>query len=345
MEKIKEKIVKCLIWDLDNTLWDGVITEDKTVALREGAAKVVKTLDERGILQSIASRNNYHEAMEQICAFGLDKYFLYPQINWGNKSASVARIIEELNIGADTVAFIDDQQFELDEVLHSFPEVFCLLADEYQVLIDHPRFMPPIITADTRRRREMYLSDKDRNQAELAYEGPQEEFLRSLWMRLSILPAEQGDLMRVIELTERTNQLNTTGYTYSYEQLEALRVSREYKLLIIGLEDIYGTYGKVGLVLLNLQEEEWIIDLFIMSCRVMSRGIGTVVMNYLMKKAKLNQKRLFAKFIQTDRNRMMLLSYSLAGFHPVEEKEGYTLLENDLLYIRETPDYMELRDS
>lgn len=339
---IKEKTIKCVIWDLDNTIWDGTLVEDKEVFLKEGIVETIKQLDQRGILQSIASRNHYIDAIKKLDQFNLTEYFLYPQINWGNKSESIQEIIKRLNIGNNTIAFIDDQPYELDEVKSIIPDILCVDAEAVPEILNHPRMMIKHITEDTKRRREMYLADQLRNDLEQSYAGPQEDFLRSLNMILSITHAKQGDLDRVIELTERTNQLNTTGYTYTYDELEALQSNDNYSLLIMGLEDRYGSYGKIGIVLLEKEKDKWMIDLFIMSCRVISRGIGTIVMNHIMKKAFEEGVTLQAKFIPTEKNKMMLLSYTIAGFHLKEVKDSYQILENDLKKIQEKPDYVEL---
>ena len=337
-----EKTIKCVIWDLDNTIWDGTLVEDREVTLKEGIVDVIKGLDNRGILQSIASRNNHEDAMKMLEKFQLNEYFIYPQINWGNKSESVQTIIKSINIGSNTVAFVDDQPFELDEVKSVVEDVMCINASEYKEILDMPRMIPKHLTDDTRRRREMYMADIVRNKIEEKFDGPQEDFLRSLNMKLTISYIQDGDLARVIELTERTSQLNTTGYTYTYDELNELRNDENHDILIIGLDDKYGTYGKIGIVLIDKQEKVWVLDLFIMSCRVISRGVGTIVMNHIMQKAKDAGVVLQARFIPTDRNKMMLFSYHLAGFRLKEQREEYQLLENELKVIQPKPDYVEL---
>jgi FkbH-like protein len=154
---------------------------------------------------------------------------------------------------------------------------------------------------------------------------------------------EEGDLQRAEELTVRTHQLNSTGYTYSYEELDSFRKSDRYKLLIAGLEDKYGTYGKIGLVLIECQENLWAIKLLLMSCRVMSRGVGSVLLNYLVRLAKHNGKRLQAEFLTTDRNRMMYITYKFAGFKEAETKENFVLFENDFSLIQPLPGYMQIK--
>src|SRR5436309_16001842 len=118
--------IKCVVWDLDNTVWDGILLEDSTVTLRPHVVEILKTLDARGILHSIASKNDHATALAKLKEFGLDEYFLYPQMNWNSKAANVQSIVTSINIGMDTVAFMDDDPFEREEIRHSLPEVLVL---------------------------------------------------------------------------------------------------------------------------------------------------------------------------------------------------------------------------
>ncbi len=338
-----DKKIKCLVWDLDNTLWDGVLLEDDEVTLRDQAAEVVRTLDERGILQSIASRNDPDLAMAKLEAFGMHEYFLFPHINWNPKSASVASIAEALNIGIDSIAFIDDQPFELEEVAFAHPEVLCIPSEDLPQVTDLPAMNPRFITKESRHRRRMYQADIDRKKSEQEFQGTQVDFLASLGMRLTIAPAQEEDLKRAEELTIRTHQLNTTGYTYSYQELEAFRKSDTHHLWIAGLEDKYGDYGKIGLALVEVVDHEWWIRLLLMSCRVMSRGIGSVFINFIRNRAREANARLFAEMLPNDRNRMMYMAYKFAHFEEVARSENRINLENDLSYLQVDPDYLELR--
>src|SRR5215467_10763890 len=132
--------IKCVVWDLDNTVWDGILLEDESVTLRPHVVDILKTLDERGILHSIASRNDHNTALAKLQEFGIDEYFLYPQINWNSKASSVGQIAKDINIGIDTLAFIDDQPFEREEVAFSIPDVMCIDAAEMKTLLDRPEF-------------------------------------------------------------------------------------------------------------------------------------------------------------------------------------------------------------
>jgi FkbH-like protein len=340
---MRTKMIKLVVWDLDETIWLGALLEDGDVCLRDNVVEVIQTLDRRGILQSIASRNNYDHAMDRLRRFGLAEYFLYPQINWGSKAASLKTIASSINIGLDAVAFIDDQEFERDEVAFLLPEVRCIAPVELERLLDRPDMNPRFITKDSRLRRLMYISDLERKKAEEAFIGSREEFLATLKMDLRIGLAKAEDLDRAEELTLRTNQLNTTGYTYSYEELNEFRQSDRHKLLIASLTDKYGTYGEIGLALIECAAPQWTIKLLLVSCRVMSRGVGTILINYIMRLAKEAKVRLCAEFAPNGRNRMMYVFYKFANFHEVARHGDLIIFENDLSRIRDFPPYMRVK--
>jgi FkbH-like protein len=335
--------VKCLVWDLDNTLWQGILSEGDDVCPRSGVETALRQLDQRGILLSIASKNDAEPAMAKLEALGLADYFLYPQIHWGVKSRSIARIAEALNIGIDAIAFIDDQPFERDEVSSIHPDVLCLDADEVHALLERPELQPRFITDESRRRRQMYRSDQQRNELEQDFDGPRESFLASLGLVFSIAPADVSDLQRLEELVARTNQLNTTGRIYSYAELDAFRESPRHELLVASLDDRYGEYGKIGLALLEKSDGDWTIRAFLMSCRVMSRGVGAVFLNWIINRAHSAGVRLFADMVPNERNRMMYATYRFAGFRPHAKNEAGEILQHDLTAPAAFPDYVQLR--
>lgn len=335
--------IKCVVWDLDNTVWDGILLEDTEVILRPHVVEILKTLDARGILHSIASRNDHATAMAKLQEFGIDEYFLYPQINWNSKGASVGQIAQDINIGLDTIAFIDDQPFEREEVAFTHDKVLCIDSAALDGLLDRPEFNPRFITEDSRLRRHMYMADIRRNREEAEFVGPTDEFLSTLNMVFTIAAAKEEDLKRAEELTVRTHQLNTTGYTYSYEELDAFRASPHHILLISSLEDRHGTYGKIGLTLIEKGAEAWTVKLLLMSCRVMSKGVGMIMIHHILRMAREAGVKLRAEFLSTDRNRQMLITYRFAGFKEVSRNGGVALMENDYSAIQPPPPYVDLR--
>jgi len=337
------KEIKCVIWDLDNTLWDGTLLESDAVHLKPGIRDIIRQLDERGILQSVASKNNHADAINKLREFELEEYFLYPEINWNSKSSSVRLIQQHLNIGLDTFAFVDDDAFEREEVQSVYPDVLCVDASQYRQLLDMPRFTPAFLTEDSRKRRDMYRQDMLRNAEEKNFEGPQEAFLATLGMKFTIAEALETDLQRAEELTVRTNQLNATGRTYDFDELNYFRTSPDHKLFICELTDKYGSYGKIGLALVQITQTHWHLRLLLMSCRVLSRGVGSVLLSFIMQQAKNQQKQLLADFKKTDRNRMMLVTYRFANFREVShDGDGLLLLAHDLEHIQPFPPYINI---
>ncbi len=318
--------MKCVIWDLDNTIWDGVLSEENVV-LKDGITEVVQELDKRGILQSIASKNDYDIAMNKLKEFGLNQFFLYPEINWNAKSQSVERIKKNLNIAMNSIAFVDDQEYERDEVKMNIPEITEIDSSRYKEFLDMECFKPKFITEDSGRRREMYLQDIQRKQDEEEYVGPKEEFLNQLNMELFIHKAEESDLKRVEELTLRTHQLNSTGIHYSYDDLLSIISDPHYELWVCELVDKYGSYGKIGITLCEKEDDRWNIKLLIMSCRTVSRGIGTVVLHALINEAHREGKRITAEFKRTAQNRPMLIAYKFSNFEVIEKKDDIEILE------------------
>jgi FkbH-like protein len=340
---MSKQSIKCVVWDLDNTIWDGILLEDTEVTLRPHVVETLRILDERGILHSIASRNDHGTAMAKLKEFGIEEYFLYPQINWNSKASSVGQIAKDINIGIDTIAFIDDQPFEREEVAFTHDKVLCIDSAQLDGLLDRPEFNPRFITEDSKLRRHMYMADIRRNREEAEFVGPTEEFLSTLNMIFTIAAAKEEDLKRAEELTVRTHQLNTTGYTYSYEELDAFRVSPRHKLLISSLEDRHGTYGKIGLTLLECDPDVWTVKLLLMSCRVMSKGVGMIMIHHILRMAKEAGVKLRAEFLSTDRNRQMLITYRFAGFKEVGREGDVALMENDFSAIQPPPPYVDLR--
>ncbi len=312
--------VKCLVWDLDNTLWRGTLVEDGEVALHEGIRDVIVELDSRGILQAVASRNDHDHAWEQLEKLGLAEYFVLPQINWGAKSASVRSIAQELNFDFSTIAFIDDQPAERAEVEFHHPKVRCYPAEEALALTGRPEFTPSVVTGDARRRRQMYQANARREAQRTDHTGTDDEFLRSLSLELRIERAGDEAISRVEELTLRTSQMNATGVHYSDEALRALIADERHEVLVASLTDRFGPHGAIGVILLERRPDTWHIKLLATSCRVVSFGVGTALLRWLTDEAARAGVPLTAGFRRTERNRMMEVAYRFAGFREASDE-------------------------
>jgi len=326
-------------------MWQGTLLEDNDVVLMPRIKAIIQQVDARGILQSIASRNNHELAWERLTEFHLAEYFLHPQINWGNKSDSVRIIANKLGISLDTVAFVDDQDFERDEVRFYLPEVLTIDAAHTDKLLNLPRMNPRFITNESSIRRKMYQADIQRHRAESDFTGNKQEFLKTLNLYVTIRVAGESDLRRVEELTIRTNQFNTTGLTYGYELLADLSKSSDHLLLVADMEDRYGASGTIGLALIARESMVWVVKLLITSCRVLSRGIGGVMIGYILRLAKQQHVQLRAQFVSNDRNRMAYVTYRFHGFYEVAERGNLIMLEHNLTNIRPYPSHITVRSS
>lgn len=321
-----EKRIKCLVWDLDRTLWEGTLSEGGGTVLRDGVRETLAELDQRGILFSIASKNEHAPALRRLEELGVADYFLCPEISWDDKSEGIRRIAEALNLKLDAFAFIDDSTFERDAVQYALPEVAVYPETAVGTLASLPEFTPRFITEDSRNRRQMYRADLVRRKVKSRF-GSDEEFLRTLDIHAQIRPVQVEDLQRVEELTVRTHQLNSTGYTYSYDELVEMAQSPAYIFQVCGLRDKYGDSGKVGLLLLENGEDLLTIKLLIVSCRVMAYGVGSALLTHAIRLAVGQGKRLRAEFLETEFNRIMFVTYKFAGFEEVEEQGDRLLLE------------------
>ena len=334
--------LKCVVWDLDETLWCGTLLEGGGDALAPYVEAAIRTLDDRGILQSIASKNDHDVAWAQVEALGVGDCFLFPQIGWWSKAKSIESIAERLGIGLDAIAFVDDQIVEREEIAYFLPQVFLIDPTDLPTLLDEPRLMPRFVTSEARQRRSMYRADVERRGAEDRFGGPRDAFLATLSMKMTIRCATAADLERAEELTVRTNQLNTTGHHYSHEKLADIVDSPHHLVLVAQLDDRYGSSGTIGLALVELGQERWTIRLLIMSCRVVSRGVGTVLLLHLLQRAQRCGVRLRAAYLPTPRNKPMLVTFKFAGFRQIDEGEAGLLLEHDLTRVPALPSYVEV---
>ncbi|MDO0924004.1 HAD-IIIC family phosphatase [Streptomyces sp. TG1A-8] len=318
--------VKCLVWDLDNTLWQGTLLDGDDVRITDEAKHVITELDRRGILQAVCSKNDHDLAWERLERLGVAEYFVLPHIGWGPKSESVRSIAERLNFAHGTMAFVDDTPAERAEVSYHLPEVRCYDAEQLSALLDLPEFSPVSATVDSRRRREMYQAGFRRDAEREAYKGPDDDFLRSLDLWMSIDRATEDELTRVEELTLRTSQMNATGVHYDDASLRRLMADLEHEVLVVTMGDRFGPHGAVGLVLLHRTAVAWHLKLLATSCRVVSFGAGAAILNWLVDQAAASGVHLIADFRATARNRMMEIAYRFAGFEdqPCECHEALT---------------------
>jgi FkbH-like protein len=292
---------KCVVFDLDNTLWGGTLVESDAVALKTVVPNLLKALDERGILMSVASKNSHSHALAKLQSLGLDEYFLYPRINWGPKSDSVRGIATDLDIGLDTFVFIDDNPFELSEVSSALPAVECLDAAELSRLLEHPRLQGST-SQEARSRRRMYREAIVREEVETSFSGDYTDFLRSCGIRVTIRPNEAADLERVSELVQRTNQLNFSGRKYTRDEVTAMLADPAVERYVLACEDKFGSYGTVGFCVARRSGSEVRIEDLMLSCRVQGKLIEAALFGFVAGRGAQPAERIVVNFRKTDRN-------------------------------------------
>lgn len=346
---------KCVVWDLDDTLWDGILAEVgfEGLRLRENVVAVLRALDARGVLHSVASKNDETEALAALDRFGIGDLFLHPQVGYAPKSDSVQRIARELDIGVDTLAFVDDQPFERSQVGETLPCVTVFSHTDAQSFLTHPLFDVPV-TAESPRRRQMYRDEIRRGVALAATRGEGSDyraFLRSCDIRLNLSLLTAADVERIVDLSQRTNQVNVTGTRYEHGQvLELAKLAEHARLpwlaeparqprrdsgspsrlpIVLRCEDRFGDYGVVGFVLLD-PAEGVVVDYF-MSCRVQRKGVDSALFGHIAKiVAASGGSRLACRYRRTERNALSLELLGAMGFRLRESEPGAGFLERDL---------------
>jgi FkbH-like protein len=318
--------VKCVVWDLDNTIWDGTLVEDGAarLTLKPGIKDILESLDQRGILQSVASKNNPEEALAVLKQFGIEEYFLYPEISWQPKSGALKRIANNLNIGLDTFLFVDDQPFERSEVESAAAGVTTVDARDYQAILDRPACQVPI-TAESRERRKMYRVEQIREKAASNFGDDYRAFLRDCQIRLAVSPLSDGNLERVHELTQRTNQMNFSGNRYDRSVLQEMMNSPWIDTYVLSCEDRFGTYGIVGFSIVDSREPRMTDLMF--SCRIQGKRVEHAFVAWIVKRyISASGKDFHADYRKTPRNAPSGQVFEDLGMVSDTIREGVTLL-------------------
>lgn len=336
------RLIKCVVWDLDDTLWTGVQAEGAPPQPQPAVLAVIDTLAARGIVHSVASRNDPATGARLLEAPDLAGRFVAPQVGWEPKDKALRRIAATLNIGLDSLAFVDDSPFERAAVAHLLPQVLVLAPADVPGLPDRPEFAPGPVTAEATRRTALYQEEADRQAAERAWAGSRLEFLQSCAMRLTLAPATAADLPRLNEMVSRTNQLNSTGVRYSPAAVAA-RVVDAARFLVptARLTDRFGDYGLIGAALVDRQggnDGGPLVELLMLSCRVEGRGIPAALLRYLLGTAQAEgRSALEALYRPTPQNRQMVVLLRSLGFRaagPVASADplvaGATVFRRDL---------------
>jgi methoxymalonate biosynthesis protein len=309
-------VIKCVIWDLDNTLLDGVYLEspDDPPTANGALTAVLMDLAGRGILHAIASRNPPEACRYAQQATG--HAFAASQCGWGAKSTAVAAIMAELGLAADAVAFVDDDAMERAEVSFNQPDVLVLAPEDVPGAVSWPQFSPPVVTAEARRRGELYVQRRARQEEAKAFGGSRDEFLRYSQTRVTIAPATPGDVARLHELSVRTHQFNSSGTAVPSAEFTALIGSADHQVMTVWLADRFGDDGLVGgCVLAAGGTATLMVEQLMMSCRALGRGVIDAALTWISRTAlAAGAARVSVPCVINPRNVPLRVALTAAGF-------------------------------
>jgi methoxymalonate biosynthesis protein len=286
VEDSGDETLKCLVWDLDETLWIGALLEGAPGVLREGVREVVEALDRRGVVQSVASNGDPILSHARLRELGLAQYFLHPQIQLAiDKPHALRRIAGQLGIALRHCALVDDDAFQRAYMTWMAPEVRVYDAGDVATLLARRKLPPEAATAEAASRRALYVAEAERRAEEARFRGSRAEFLASCKMELTIRPASSADVPRIAELLSRTHRMHASFAPMTDVELARTVGDPSRPMYIAALADTFGSHGIVACVVLDAKPDALGIGAFAMSCRVLGRGVGESLLTWVLCEA------------------------------------------------------------
>ena len=340
---------KCLVLDLDNTLWGGVIAEDGLAGIKLGSGvdgeafvafqEYILKLKNKGVILAVCSKNNYADALQPFekhpeMRLKLDDIAVFIA-NWEPKPHNIRRIAQELGIGVDSLVFVDDNPVEREAIRQFVPEVevITLPADPsyyLRSLSQYLMFETSSFTPEDGQRTDQYKARAQCAALEKS-SGSIDDFYRSLQIQAIVAPFDEFQLPRVAQLIGKTNQFNLTTRRHGMSQLEAFVKDPSYVHLSLRLRDRFADHGLVSLIIARHQGDTLDIDTWLMSCRVIGRTVEMTMLEHLCRRAEqLDCTSLRGTYIATEKNAMAADAYAKCGFNLVSQNEGQGVWTYDL---------------
>lgn len=333
--------VKCVAWDLDNTVWQGVLVEDgpEDCIARPEVLGLIERLDERGIVQVVVSKNDEDFAWSRIAALGLADKFVAKAINWGSKSQNLHQVADALNLNLDAIVLIDDSPFERAEVESELPQVRTYDALNLTGLLEKPEFDVPV-TEEGKRRRLSYLAEGNRKTVSQQYGSNYADFIRSCEIHAELFtPREASEVDRCLELIQRSNQLNLSTVRYEHSELATLLDDPDIINIALRVRDRFGDYGIVGFASVDVGGRVPVLKDLVISCRVARKKIEHAWFAWLGDQfRRWGCERLDARYVRSARNGVLLDTLGEIGFTPGETVDGAVMLNLPLNDGRRVPD-------
>jgi FkbH-like protein len=333
LHPISGRVAKALVCDLDNTLWGGVVGEDGLDGLRLGAdaagigyarlQRAILDVQRRGVLLGIASKNNpadVDEVFDRHPGMVLRReHFSASRVSWDDKASSLRSIATELNIGLDSIAFIDDNPSECALIRQALPEVIVIELDEPpapggNVIEGNPLFERLALSEEDRRRTDLYRQQHERAESAASVTSL-DEYLESLGTWVEVAPMAPADLVRTAQLTQKTNQFNVTTRRYSEQEVLELADGDDGRVYVVRAGDRFGDHGTVGVAIVRVDAQRWNIDTLLLSCRVIGRGVETAMLATLCDEARrAGASEIVGTFIPTAKNAPASEVFAVNGF-------------------------------
>jgi len=313
---------KCIVLDLDNTLWGGVVGEDGFDGIELGQTpngksfvefqKQLLSLWQQGVILAINSKNNFDDAMKVIRDHPdmvlREKHFASVQINWNDKAQNLKQIADEINIGLNSIVFFDDDKLNQERIKQEFPEVLTIEIpndpSQYaSILTNLNDFNVLQKTQEDTKRGEMYAQQRQRKQFEKTVSNL-DQFLKQLNIKVKIKKSNEFSIPRISQLTLKTNQFNLTTRRYQEEEIRKFSKDENFAVGCIQVLDKFGDNGITGAYIVKKNETSWTLDTFLLSCRIIGRGVEDAMLSHILKDAKNNGIKEFkAEFISTSKNK------------------------------------------
>jgi len=339
---------KCIVLDLDNTLWGGVVGEDGFDGIELGQTangkafvefqKQLLSFWQQGIILAINSKNNFDEAMKVIKEHPemilREKHFASFQINWDDKAENMNRISEEVNIGLNSIVFFDDDKINQERISNEFPEVLTVPLpndpSQYVSILNNLNDFNVLQKTDEDiKRGQMYAEQRERKKLEKSVSNL-DDFLKQLDIKIKIKKANQFLIPRISQLTLKTNQFNLTTKRYQENEIQKLSSDSKFDVYCAQVYDKFGDNGITGVYIVNKTEHSWIIDTFLLSCRIMGRGIEDALLSQILIDAKnAGVRQVEGEFIPTQKNEPAKNFLSEHGFKK-ENKNWIYKLNNEI---------------
>ena len=352
---------KCIVLDLDGTLWGGIIGEDGVGGIKLGPTpegrpywefqKHLLALSERGILLAINSRNNSEDALNAIRDHPhmvlRQQQFAAVQINWADKIANLKALSKELSIGLDSMVFLDDDKLNREMVKTSLPEVLVVdlpeNASQYVAALQRLDVFDTLQVTDTDLNRAQFYAARRQRLALAQTTSDIADYLRSLEMTVTIESANGMNIPRIAQLTQKTNQFNMTTRRYMQEEIRLFAESDRHLVTSFALVDKFGDSGIVGAVVVEKGATRWRIDTFLLSCRVIGRCVEHVMLSYILKQAQVAGAPLVVgEFIPTKKNHPAREFFREQGFALSGKEDGSEYWEFRTECPYRAPEYIKV---